>query len=184
MVQSGIRVGPASSHSWWHWCQIQQRSLSMFPPGPEGVAEWGQPTYYLEGSGECPEEPHRGTIQISRANSNWTTTTSINAASAATASVSTTSVSTISVSAISGSINSCTITSHIIRFVWLLTLWLVLPSSPDSSYYTHIAIGAISHHKFVVYAISHVEFHIWPLILCNFVPTKIPEFVDSIWIRR
>ena len=122
MVQSGIRVGPASFHSWQHWCQIQQRSLSMLPPGPEGVVEGGQPTPYLAGNGESSEEPHRGTTLLSTANWNWTTTSSNSATSLTTASVTT--------------ISFFTTTSQVIRFVWLTCYAF--------NWSTHIAIGAIS----------------------------------------
>ena len=99
MVQSRIRVGPTSFHSWQHQCQILWRSREMHPPGPDGMAARDQPTPYMAGNGECPEEPHSSTTPISRANSKWT--------------ISTTSISISST------------TSQVTRFVWLLQLHLV-----------------------------------------------------------
>ena len=92
MVQSRIRVGPASFHAWQHCCQIQLGSFTMLSRGPVGVAEGCGPTSYLARNGECPEEPHCSTTPSSRANS--------------------TSTASISISAT---------TSRVIRFVWLLS---------------------------------------------------------------
>lgn len=72
MVWHGIRAGPESTHSWWHWNQVQWQSLSVPSWGPEGVAEGGWSTSNLACNNKSSEEPHTGTSSISRLHSNWT----------------------------------------------------------------------------------------------------------------